>query len=149
MHENGTTGAAAPYRELGDGVRMPMLGLGAWQSPAGAVTEHAVEWALEAGYRHIDTATYYRNEASVGAALARSGLPRDELFVTTKWLPMLRSPHVELARSLERLALAHVGLYLIHWPVPGRTGSHFVVTNRSSRGRPLRASAAPTLASLR
>ena len=121
MHENGATGAAAPYRELGDGVRMPMLGLGAWQSPAGAVTEHAVEWALEAGYRHIDTATYYRNEASVGAALARSGLPRDELFVTTKWLPILRSPHVELARSLDRLALAHVDLYLIHWPVPGRS----------------------------
>ena len=122
MQGNGANGAQGPCRELGDGVAMPMLGLGVWQSPAGAVTEQAVEWALEAGYRHIDTATYYRNEASVGAALARSGLPREDLFVTTKWLPVLRGPHVELQRSLERLALAHVDLYLIHWPVPGRSG---------------------------
>ena len=98
-----------------------MLGLGVWQSPAGAVTEQAVEWALEAGYRHIDTARYYRNEASVGAALARSELPREELFVTTKWLPVLRNPVDELERSLERLGLAQVDLYLVHWPVPVRT----------------------------
>ena len=99
---------------------MPMLGLGVWQMAAGRETEQAVEWALEAGYRHIDTATMYRNERSVGAALARSDIPREEVFVTTKWLPTMRSARVELARSLDRLGLEHVDLYLIHWPVPLR-----------------------------
>jgi diketogulonate reductase-like aldo/keto reductase len=110
-----------PVRELAHGVRMPVLGLGVWQIPSGRETEQAVEWALESGYRHVDTATWYRNEGSVGAAIARSGLPRDQLFVTTKWLPLLRSPAVELQRSLARLRLDHVDLYLIHWPVPLRT----------------------------
>ncbi len=110
-----------PTRDLGDGVLMPVLGLGVWQSKAGSVTRQAVEWALEAGYRHIDTATYYRNEADVGAALAASGIPRKEIFVTTKWMPALRSAPSEIKRSLERLGLAHVDLYLIHWPIPGRT----------------------------
>jgi 2,5-diketo-D-gluconate reductase A len=62
----------------------------------------------------------YRNERSVGAALARSRLPREDVFVTTKWLPMARGPAVELDRSLERLGLEYVDLYLIHWPVPVR-----------------------------
>ncbi len=121
MNPQSTIDGPAPSRDLGGGVFMPMLGLGVWQSPAGAVTEQAVEWALEAGYRHIDTARYYRNEASVGAALARNGVPREELFVTTKWLPVLRNPVAELERSLERLGLAQVDLYLVHWPLPGRT----------------------------
>ncbi len=99
---------------------MPMLGLGVWQIQDGTRVEQAVEWALEAGYRHIDTATLYRNESGVGAALRRSGIPRTELFVTTKWLPLRRGPRVELGRSLERLGLEYVDLYLIHWPVPGR-----------------------------
>lgn len=99
---------------------MPMLGLGVWQMAAGRETEQAVEWALEAGYRHIDTATMYRNERSVGAALARSDIPREEVFVTTKWLPTMRSARVELARSLDRLGLEHVDLYLIHWPAPAQ-----------------------------
>jgi diketogulonate reductase-like aldo/keto reductase len=110
-----------PTRDLGDGILMPMLGLGVWQSPAGSVTRQAIEWALEAGYRHIDTATYYRNETDVGAALAASGIPREELFVTTKWMPALRSAPTEIRRSLERLDMAFVDLYLIHWPLPGRT----------------------------
>ena len=76
-----------PSKTIADGVTMPMLGLGVWKIPDGAETEQAVEWALESGYRHIDTAAFYRNERSVGAALARSGIPREELFVTTKWLP--------------------------------------------------------------
>jgi diketogulonate reductase-like aldo/keto reductase len=109
-----------PVRDLGDGVLMPLLGLGVWQMANGRETERAVEWALEAGYRHIDTATMYRNESSVGAALARSGLPREDVFVTTKWLPTMRSARVELGRSLERLGLEYVDLYLIHWPVPLR-----------------------------
>jgi 2,5-diketo-D-gluconate reductase A len=110
-----------PFRELGGGVRMPMLGLGVWQLEAGAETEQAVEWALQAGYRHIDTAAYYRNEASVGAAVARSGLPREQVFVTTKWLPVGRGPLEAIERSLERLALAYVDCYLVHWPLPGRS----------------------------
>ena len=112
--------AGARVRELGGGVLMPVLGLGVWQMAEGRETEQAVEWALEAGYRHIDTATMYRNERSVGAALARSGLPREDVFVTTKWLPLRRGAGDEPARSLERLRLEYVDLYLIHWPVPLR-----------------------------
>jgi diketogulonate reductase-like aldo/keto reductase len=97
---------------------MPLLGLGVWQMAAGRETEQAVEWALEAGYRLVDTASLYRNEQSVGAALRRSGLPRHEVFVTTKLLPQRSSPATELQRSLERLGLDYVDLYLIHWPIP-------------------------------
>ncbi len=119
---NGDKAAGEPAVDLGDGVRMPMLGLGVWKIPDGKETEQAVEWALEAGYRHIDTATLYRNERGVGAALRRSGIPREQLFVTTKWLPMQReNPRRALARSLERLGLDHVDLYLVHWPLPLRT----------------------------
>jgi diketogulonate reductase-like aldo/keto reductase len=120
---NRTEPTGMPARDLGDGVPMPMIGLGVWQMAEGRETEQAVEWALEAGYRHIDTATMYRNERSVGAALARSGLRREDVFVTTKWLPTMRSARVELGRSLERLGLEYVDLYLIHWPVPVRAGS--------------------------
>ena len=115
--------AAIPVKELGDGVAMPVLGLGVWQMADGHETEQAVEWALEAGYRHIDTAQMYRNERSVGAALARSSVPREEVFVTTKWIPMANRGVGELEHSLERLGMAYVDLYLIHWPVPGRTGA--------------------------
>ena len=104
------------------GARVPLLGLGVWQTAAGHETEQAVEWALEAGYRHIDTASLYRNERSVGAALARSGLPREEVFVTTKLMPVRPSAERELQRSLERLGLEYVDLYLIHFPVTGTVG---------------------------
>ena len=103
-------------------MQMPVLGLGVWQMDEGAETENAVEWALEAGYRHVDTAQLYRNERSVGAAIGRSRIPREEIFVTTKWLPTVRSPGHELERSLERLGMGYVDLYLIHWPVPLRAG---------------------------
>jgi len=107
-----------PTRELPGGARMPVLGLGVWQMAAGTETEQAVSWALEAGYRHIDTASLYRNEASVGAALKQSGLPRDEVFVTTKLMPTHASAARELTKSLKRLNLDYVDLYLIHWPTP-------------------------------
>jgi diketogulonate reductase-like aldo/keto reductase len=107
-----------PTRELAAGARMPVLGLGVWQMAAGAETEQAVTWALEAGYRHIDTASMYHNEQSVGAALKGSGLPRDEVFVTTKLLPAHASAARELTKSLTRLNLDYVDLYLIHWPTP-------------------------------
>jgi diketogulonate reductase-like aldo/keto reductase len=84
----------------------------------GRETEQAVEWALEAGYRHIDTASLYRNEQSVGAALRRSGIPREDLFVTTKLMPGRASAARELDKSLRRLDLDYVDLYLIHWPLP-------------------------------
>jgi 2,5-diketo-D-gluconate reductase A len=109
-------------KDLGDGVSMPVLGLGVWQIPDGAECEQAVEWAFDAGYRHIDTAAYYRNERSVGRAVAASGLPREEIFVTTKWMPMAGSAAHALEASLERLGLPYVDLYLIHWPVPFRAG---------------------------
>ena len=99
-------------------VELPLLGLGVWQMAEGRETEQAVEWALDAGYRHVDTAAMYRNERSVGAALARSGLPREEIFVTTKLLPLKLDVERELTRSLRRLGLDYVDLYLIHWPIP-------------------------------
>jgi len=101
---------------LANGVRMPVLGLGVWQIPQRA-TPQAVEWALEAGYRHVDTATMYRNEEGVGAGVRASGLPREEVFVTTKFLPRSGDPDRELAASLRRLGLDYVDLYLIHWPI--------------------------------
>jgi len=97
---------------------MPLLGLGVWQMAEGRETEQAVEWALDAGYRHIDTASMYRNERSVGAALGRSGLPREQVFVTTKLLPLKLDVERQLTRSLARLGLDYVDLYLIHWPAP-------------------------------
>jgi diketogulonate reductase-like aldo/keto reductase len=97
---------------------MPVLGLGVWQMAAGQETEQAVEWALDAGYRHIDTASMYRNEQSVGAALARSAVPREQVFVTTKFMPTHLSAARELSKSLERLGLDYIDLYLIHWPLP-------------------------------
>src|SRR6266508_3625038 len=97
-----------PSRKLANGVRIPMLGLGVWQMAAGRETEQAVAWALEAGYRHIDTASVYGNEESVGSALERSGLPRDEIFVTTKLLPERRDAVRELEGSLQRLRLDQV-----------------------------------------
>ena len=108
-------------RELAGGVQIPVLGLGVWQLAEGVEAEQAVEWALEAGYRHIDTASMYHNERSVGAALRRSGVPREEVFVTTKMLPTHRSATRELAASLDRLGLDYVDLYLIHWPLPLRS----------------------------
>jgi diketogulonate reductase-like aldo/keto reductase len=107
-----------PTRELAAGVSTPVLGLGVWQMAAGRETEQAVEWALEAGYRHIDTASMYRNEQSVGAALRSSGLRREDVFVTTKLMPGRPSAARELDKSLTRLGLDYVDLYLIHWPLP-------------------------------
>ncbi|MGA2929636.1 MAG: aldo/keto reductase [Solirubrobacteraceae bacterium] len=108
--------AAAPTRELADGSSMPVLGLGVWQVPDGPECEHAVRWALELGYRHIDTAQAYGNEQSVGRALRASGVAREQVFVTTKFYPAARDPAAELQRSLQRLGIDQVDLYIIHWP---------------------------------
>jgi diketogulonate reductase-like aldo/keto reductase len=110
-----------PTRKLSDGNDMPLLGLGVWQVRPGEETENAVRWALELGYRHIDTAQAYGNEESVGRALADSGIPRDEVFVTTKFYPGSDDPEAEAERSLERLGIDRLDLYLIHWPEDGPT----------------------------
>jgi len=114
-----TTGDRA--RVLGDGTEIPLLGLGVWQVPDGPECENAVRWALELGYRHIDTAQAYGNEASVGRALRDSGVPRDEVFITTKFYPARRDPAAEAERSLGRLGVEQVDLYIIHWPQGGPT----------------------------
>jgi diketogulonate reductase-like aldo/keto reductase len=108
-------------RILADGMVMPLLGLGVWQVPDGPACVNAVRAALELGYRHIDTAQAYGNEASVGRALRESGVARDEVFITTKFYPGRRDPLREAAYSIERLVVDYVDLYLVHWPGGGAT----------------------------
>ena len=110
-----------PRRTLADGNELPLLGLGVWQIRQGRRCVNAVRWALELGYRHVDTAQAYGNEESVGRALRDSGVPRDEVFVTTKFHPGSDDPAKEAARSLERLGLDYVDLYIVHWPGGGPT----------------------------
>jgi diketogulonate reductase-like aldo/keto reductase len=108
-------------RRLSDGHPIPLLGLGVWQVEPGAETENAVRGALELGYRHIDTAQAYGNEESVGRALRDSGVPRQEVFVTTKFYPGSRDPAAEAEKSLRRLGIDQLDLYIIHWPQGGPT----------------------------
>ena len=109
---------------LNDGRLIPQLGLGVWQTRAGATCEAAVLTALEAGYRHIDTASMYGNEESVGAALRKSGIPREQIFVTTKlWNSDHGNPERALETSLRKLQMDYVDLYLIHYPVRQRIQS--------------------------
>ena len=108
-------------RTLADGTAIPTLGLGVWQVPNGAECVNAVRWALDAGYRHIDTAQAYGNEESVGRALRESGVPREEVFITTKFYPRRRDPLAEVQGSLRRLGVDQVDLYIIHWPQRGAT----------------------------
>jgi 2,5-diketo-D-gluconate reductase A len=110
-----------PTIDLGGDVEVPQLGFGVFQIPP-EETAKAVTQALESGYRHIDTAAAYRNERAVGEALAASGLPRDDVFVTTKVWNSQQGYDSTLAAfdaSAGRLGLEYVDLYLIHWPAPG------------------------------
>jgi 2,5-diketo-D-gluconate reductase A len=133
---------SVPTTALNSGKSIPQLGFGVFLVDP-ADTQRVVEDALEVGYRHIDTATGYNNEAEVGAALRASGIPRDEIFVTTK----LRNDHhkardVEgaFARSLDALGIDYLDLYLIHWPMPAndffvdtwRTFETFAADGRAS-----------------
>src|SRR5260370_5980598 len=104
----GAVTADGRARVLADGNQMPMLGLGLWQVPDGPVSVNAVRWALDVGYRHIDTAQAYGNEESVGRALRDSGLPRGEVFITTKFYPGRTDTVSEARRSLKRLGGAPV-----------------------------------------
>jgi diketogulonate reductase-like aldo/keto reductase len=106
-------------RALSDGNSIPMLGLGVWQVPDGKTTVNAVRWALELGYRHIDTAQAYGNEKGVGQGLRESGVPRENVFITTKFNPNRSDPVRELEGSLTRLGVDQVDLYLVHWPKGG------------------------------
>jgi 2,5-diketo-D-gluconate reductase A len=111
-----------PTITLNDGYTIPQLGFGVFLVDP-PETERIVSDALEAGYRHIDTAAIYGNEEGVGRAIAASSLPREELFVTTKLFNSdqgTASAHAAIETSLEKLGLDHVDLYLIHWPVPSR-----------------------------
>ncbi|HET6635908.1 MAG TPA: aldo/keto reductase [Streptomyces sp.] len=114
--------SSVPTIRLNNGVEMPQLGFGVWQVPDDEAAK-AVGTALEAGYRSIDTAAIYENETGTGKALAASGVPREELFVTTK-LWNNQHGHDSTLRafdaSLARLGLEYVDLYLIHWPVPSQ-----------------------------
>jgi diketogulonate reductase-like aldo/keto reductase len=117
----GTGTSVQRTRRLADGNEMPTLGLGVWQVPNGPECENAVRWALELGYRHIDTAQAYGNEESVGKALRESGVPREEVFITTKFYPAKKDPAREAEGSLRRLGVDQVDLYIIHWPQGGPT----------------------------
>ncbi|SFB89740.1 2,5-diketo-D-gluconate reductase A [Nocardioides terrae] len=119
-----------PSLPLNDSTTIPQFGLGVWQVPA-EDTERVVSDALEIGYRHIDTAQMYGNEAGVGAAIKASGLNRDDLYVTTKLNNGFHRPDDakrSLPESLERLELDKVDLFLIHWPLPTRYDGDFVST---------------------
>ncbi|MBK0419667.1 aldo/keto reductase [Leucobacter sp. CSA1] len=112
------TALPIPTVRLNDGQEIPQLGFGVFQVDPGE-TERIVTDALEVGYRHIDTAAIYGNEAEVGRAIAESGIARDELYVTTKlWNTDQGDAHAAFEASLERLGLDRVDLYLIHWPQP-------------------------------
>ena len=116
------------YKILNNGVKMPVLGLGVYKS--GEDTKQAVLDALAAGYRHIDTATLYKNEALVGEAIRESGIPREEIFITTKlWNDDMRSgKQMEaIEHSLKLLGTDYVDLYLIHWPVSSALESSWKV----------------------
>jgi diketogulonate reductase-like aldo/keto reductase len=121
MTDASSTAPREHVRTLADGNEIPVLGLGVWQVPNGPECVNAVRWALELGYRHIDTAQAYGNEESVGRALQESGIRRAEVFITTKFYPGSKDPVAEAERSLERLGTDYVDLYIIHWPRRGPT----------------------------
>ncbi|MFW7402129.1 aldo/keto reductase [Vagococcus fluvialis] len=121
--------------ELSNGLNIPKIGFGTWQTPDGDVAESSVTHALKAGYRHIDTAAIYGNEESVGRAIKKSGIDRSELFITTKlWNNNHSYEKAKLAidESLAKLDLDYVDLYLIHWPNPVDLRPDFATGNAES-----------------
>src|SRR4051812_38127473 len=128
-----TVSTTVPTVSLNDGTSIPQLGFGVFLVPADE-TQRTVEQAFEVGYRHIDTAQMYGNEAEVGAAISAAGIPREELYVTTK---LNNGNHLpddarrSFAESLEKLGLDRVDLFLIHWPLPTRYDGDFVTTWRT------------------
>jgi 2,5-diketo-D-gluconate reductase A len=124
------SGLSVPKLTLNDQRAIPQLGFGVFQVPP-QQTQATVERAFEVGYRHIDTAQMYGNEAEVGAAVTAAGIPRDELWITTKLNNGFHRPEDarrSFAESLDRLGLDQVDLFLIHWPLPTRYDGDFVST---------------------
>lgn len=112
---------SAPTLRLNTGYEMPLIGLGVWQSKDGDEVR-ATEWALTHGYTHVDTAAIYKNEEGVGEGIRRSGIAREDLFLTTKvWLDDIRGGNTRqaLETSLRKLGVDYVDLYLLHWKVDG------------------------------
>jgi len=127
------TESPVPTVTLNDDRRIPQLGFGVFQVPP-EQTQETVEQAFEAGYRHIDTAQMYRNEAGVGAAIKAAGIPREELWITTKLNNGFHRPddaRREFGASLDRLGLDEVDLFLIHWPLPTRYDGDYASTWRT------------------
>ena len=127
------TSSPVPTVTLHDDRRIPQLGFGVFQVPP-EQTQETVEQAFQAGYRHIDTAQMYGNEAGVGAAIKASGLPREDLWITTKLNNGFHRPddaRREFAASLDRLGLDQVDLFLIHWPLPTRYDGDYASTWRT------------------
>lgn len=125
-------------KELNNGVRIPRFGLGVWRAVSGEETKNAVRWALQAGYKHIDTATVYKNEQDVGAAIAESGVDRAQIFITTKlWNSDMRAGRQIQAfeESLRKLRTDYVDLYLIHWPVENFVESWKILEKIYKSGR--------------
>ena len=121
--------------KLSNGVEIPCLGFGTWQTPDGDVAVSSVRCAIEAGYRHIDTAQAYGNEESVGQGIRESGIPREELFITTKLWNQHHSYELALKtfdESMKKLGLDYLDLFLIHWPNPIAFRDHWQKANADS-----------------
>lgn len=121
--------------KLSNGVQIPCLGFGTWQTPDGDVAVSSVRCAIEAGYRHIDTAQAYENEESVGQGIRESGIPREELFITTKLWNQNHSYELALKtfdESMKKLGLDYLDLFLIHWPNPIAFRDHWQKANADS-----------------
>jgi diketogulonate reductase-like aldo/keto reductase len=122
--------------DLNDGQAIPRLGLGVWLISSGKSCESAVRAALDVGYRHIDTAAFYGNEESVGKAIRGSAITRDQIYVTTKlWNSAHGDPAKALERSLSKLKMDYVDLYLIHYPVAERLRSWRVLKGLRASGK--------------
>ena len=121
--------------ELNNGVKIPVIGLGTWQTPDGEVAQKTVEDALDLGYRLIDTAAAYGNEESIGRGIKVSGVNRHDLFVTTKlWNDHhgYQKTKAAIDESLTKLDLDYLDLYLIHWPNPAPVRDHWAELNAES-----------------
>lgn len=120
---------------LANGLTIPKIGFGTWQIPEGELAFQSVSYALEAGYRHIDTAQIYGNEASVGRAIAQSGLERKDIFLTTKiWNDKIgfEDSRASVIESMEKLGVDYLDLVLIHWPNPAASRDHLPWQERNA-----------------
>lgn len=118
--------------KLSNGVEIPCVGIGTWQTPDGDIAVSSVLSALEAGYRHIDTAQMYRNEESVGTAVKKSGIDRSKIFITSKLSNSVRGyqPTLDaIEKTLKRLDTDYIDLFLIHWPNPAKFRDHWQAAN--------------------